>query len=112
MITSEVLFMRNPSISGISVVICVYTEDRWDQIRAAIGSVRAQTLPSMETIIVVDRNPTLHKRLIATEPDASVVENREAQGLSGGRNTGAALAQGEIIAFLDDDAAADPDLRR
>jgi glycosyltransferase involved in cell wall biosynthesis len=93
----------------ISVVICVYTEDRWDRILAAVDSVRAQTLAAAETIIVVDHNPALYKRLVAVLPDVTVVENREEKGLSGGRNTGAALAQGEIIAFLDDDAAADPD---
>jgi glucosyl-dolichyl phosphate glucuronosyltransferase len=98
--------MRSPSIS---VVICVYTEDRWDQISDAVNSVRAQTLPSAETIIVVDHNLVLYKRLIAAVQDAMVVENRETKGLSGGRNTGSALAQGEIIAFLDDDAVADPD---
>jgi GT2 family glycosyltransferase len=96
-----------PSLS-FSVVICVYTEDRWDQIHTAIDSVRAQTLPTAETIVVVDHNPALYKRLIASVPDVTVIENREAQGLSGGRNTGAAAAQGEFIAFLDDDAAADP----
>lgn len=94
----------------ISVVICVYTEDRWDHIRAAVDSVRAQTFPSAETIVVVDYNPTLYKRLVAALPDdVTVMENRNAKGLSGGRNTGAAVAQGEIIAFLDDDATADPD---
>lgn len=97
----------------ISVVICVYTEDRWDHIRAAVDSVRAQTLPSSETIVVVDYNPVLYKRLVAALPDdVTVVENRDAKGLSGGRNTGAALAQGEIVAFLDDDATADPDWLR
>jgi glucosyl-dolichyl phosphate glucuronosyltransferase len=96
-------------IPNLSVVICVYTEERWDQIIAAVDSVRAQTLPAAETIIVVDHNPELYKRLVAAMPDVTVVENREAQGLSGGRNTGAALAKGQIIAFLDDDAAAEPD---
>ena len=103
----------SPSIStsspSISVVICVYTEDRWDHIRAAADSVRAQTLPAGETIIVVDHNPALYKRLVTFMPDVTVVENREARGLSGGRNTGAALASGALIAFLDDDAAADRD---
>jgi glycosyltransferase involved in cell wall biosynthesis len=98
--------MRSPSVS---VVICVYTEDRWDQIRAAIDSVRAQRVPASETIVVVDHNPVLYKRLVAAESDVMVVENHQAQGLSGGRNTGAELAEGEIIAFLDDDAAAHPD---
>jgi GT2 family glycosyltransferase len=97
-----------PSLT-ISVIICVYTERRWDQIRAAIDSVHTQTLPAMETIVVVDHNPELYKRLVDVESNVMVVENREEQGLSGGRNTGAALAKGEIIAFLDDDAAADPD---
>ena len=101
--------MRSPSIS---VVICVYTEDRWDQIIAAVDSVRAQTLPSAETIIVVDHNPALYKRLVGAAPDVTVVENHEVNGLSGGRNTGAAQSQGEIIAFLDDDAIADPDWLR
>lgn len=98
--------MRGPSIS---VVICVYTEDRWDQIRDSVDSVRMQTLPATETIAVVDHNPALYKRLVTALPDVMVVENRGAQGLSGGRNTGAAVAQGEIIAFLDDDATAHPD---
>jgi glucosyl-dolichyl phosphate glucuronosyltransferase len=98
--------MSSPTIS---VIICVYTEARWTQIRAAIDSVDKQTLPALETIVVVDHNPKLYKRLVDIETSAMVVENREEQGLSGGRNTGAALAKGEIIAYLDDDAAADPD---
>lgn len=98
--------MRNHSFS---VVICVYTEDRWDQICAAVDSVRTQSLPNAELILVVDHNPALYKRIVTTLPDVTVAENREAQGLSGARNTGAALAQGEIIAFLDDDAVAHPD---
>jgi glycosyltransferase involved in cell wall biosynthesis len=97
------------NINSFSVVICVYTEKRWDQICAAVESVRAQSVPGAELILVVDHNPALYKRIISAMPDVNVVENREAQGLSGGRNTGAALAHGDIIAFLDDDAAAHPD---
>ena len=93
----------------ISVIICVYTENRWTQICAAVESVRNQSLSSSEIILVVDYNPTLYKRLVAAMADIIVVENREARGLSGARNTGAASASGEIIAFLDDDAVADED---
>jgi GT2 family glycosyltransferase len=92
-----------------SVVICAYTEYRWDQIRAAVDSVRRQSLPSAETILVVDHNPALYNRAAAAMPDVTVVENGSAQGLSGARNTGAARAKGEILAFLDDDATAHED---
>jgi glucosyl-dolichyl phosphate glucuronosyltransferase len=96
-------------VRDISVVICAYTEDRWDQVCAAIQSVRAQSLPSREIVVVVDYNPALYKRLAAATEDIVLVENREGKGLSGARNTGSAMARGEIIAFLDDDAVAHPD---
>ncbi len=100
------------SVRSYSVIICVYTEKRWDQICAAVQSVRDQSLPSSEIIVVVDYNPALYERLISTMPDVIVVENNDAKGLSGARNTGAAFAKGDIIAYLDDDAAAHQDWLR
>ncbi|GII91484.1 glycosyltransferase family 2 protein [Sinosporangium siamense] len=91
-----------------SVVICVYTEERWEDIGAAVESVRTQRRTPRELILVVDYNPDLHLRLKREYPDAIVVENTHAKGLSGGKNTGAATAVGDIVAFLDDDAVADP----
>jgi glycosyltransferase involved in cell wall biosynthesis len=96
-------------VRDYSVVICVYTEARWDQICAVVQSLRVQSLPSAEIIIVVDYNHALYERLVAAMPDVTVTENTDAKGLSGARNTGAALARGEIIAFIDDDATAHPD---
>lgn len=93
----------------ISVVICAYTEDRWDQICDSINSVRKQSLPSSEIILVIDHNRALFQRAKAAFQDVAVLENQQAQGLSGARNTGAARTQGDIIAFLDDDAAAHED---
>jgi glycosyltransferase involved in cell wall biosynthesis len=93
----------------ISVVICAYTEDRWDQTCAAIDSVRAQSLPSAEIILVIDHNPSLQERASTALNGVTVLPNQQAKGLSGARNTGAGRARGEIIAFLDDDAVADED---
>ena len=75
----------------------------------ALDSVRTQTVPPKQTIVVVDYNVELYKRLIFTVPDAVIVENTGPKGLSGARNTGTAVAKAEIVAFLDDDAEAAPD---
>jgi len=93
----------------ISVVICAYTMDRWSDIQRAIGSVASQRSPVRETILVVDYNDDLMRRAQGELGGITVVANREERGLSGGRNTGVATARGEIVAFLDDDAAAAPD---
>jgi glycosyltransferase involved in cell wall biosynthesis len=91
----------------ISVVICAYTEDRWDDVLAAVESVRSQSLPAEEIIVVVDHNPALLGRLRPALPDVKVIPNSGYQGLSGGKNTGVAAARGDIVAFLDDDAMAE-----
>ena len=96
-------------VRNYSVVICVYTEDRWEQICAAVQSLRVQSLPCAEIIVVVDYNPGLYERLVAAMPDVTVAQNKHEKGLSGARNTGSDLAQSEIVAFLDDDAIADRD---
>ncbi|MGW9027127.1 glycosyltransferase family 2 protein [Streptomyces sp. NPDC055722] len=101
--------MNNPDIS---VVICVYTEDRWEDILAAVASVRTQSRPALETLLVVDHNETLLERL-ANEykevEEVRVLANAGPRGLSAGRNTGIATSHGEIVAFLDDDAVAERD---
>ena len=93
----------------ISVVICAFTERRWAETCAAVESVRQQTFPNKEIIVVVDHNPALYGSLSVALHDVTVVENREEQGLSGGKNTGVSIAKGDVVAFLDDDAVADPD---
>ncbi|MFI6105583.1 glycosyltransferase family 2 protein [Streptomyces sp. NPDC051310] len=100
-----------------SVVICAYTEDRWEDILAAVGSVRRQSRPALETLLVVDHNAALLERLGREYADAGeevrVLANAGPRGLSAGRNTGIAAARGDIVAFLDDDAVAERDwLRR
>jgi glycosyltransferase involved in cell wall biosynthesis len=99
--------MRN--LLDISVVICAYTEERWDDLVAAVHSVQRQDVPPQQIIVVIDHNPVLLERARSCLSDAVVIENREARGLSGARNSGVAAAQGAIVAFIDEDASAAPD---
>lgn len=96
-------------LPSVSIIICAYTEARWDNLLAALLSMQHQTWQPLETIVVIDHNVHLLERLQAQALPISVIENREPQGLSGARNSGIAVAQGEIIAFLDDDAIAAQD---
>src|SRR5919202_688038 len=96
------------SIGDVSVVICAYTEARWDDLVAAVESVQCQTAPPPEIVVVIDHNPGLLARVCRHIPGVVVIENREPRGLSGARNSGLATAQGAVIAFLDDDAVAEP----
>ena len=92
---------------NISVIICAYTEERWSDLVAAVESVQQQTLSPREIIVVVDHNPNLLKRVREHIAGVLAVENREVKGLSGARNSGVTVAQGAVIAFLDDDAIAE-----
>ena len=99
----------------VSVIICVYTEDRWDDLLAAVDSALHQSLPPLEVLVVVDHNSRLLERLcerLAGVEGVQVLANSHSRGLSGGRNTGIAAARGQILAFLDDDAVAERDWLR
>lgn len=92
-----------------SVIICAYTEARWEELRAAVSSVQQQDAAPREIIVVIDHNPQLCQRAQAEIPGVVLLENEETRGLSGARNTGVKAARGSLIAFLDDDAVAEPD---
>ena len=120
-----------PSVTA-TVIIPTFTLTRWDQFLLAVSSVIAQTRPPVELIICVDHNPELVRRCeerwgSGTEAGFPivVVPNRFEQsqvittyerahgtkrrfGAGWNRNTGAELALGDILVFLDDDAAAEP----
>lgn len=101
----------------VSVVICAYTEARWSLLKKSVASVEAQTSPPIEIIVCIDHNAELLRRseeyFGKGRPTGAtpliVLANKYDGRLGAARNTGAELASGEVIAFLDDDAAASAD---
>ncbi|MFB9821713.1 MULTISPECIES: glycosyltransferase family 2 protein [Arthrobacter] len=100
---------------SVSVVICCFTEARWELLLHGLASVQSQTLRPEQLVLVVDHNEDLYRRLgvyrrlTGALLGVEVVENSGPRGLSGARNTGVKAATGDIVAFLDDDAEAAPD---
>lgn len=62
----------------------------------------------LEVIVVTDHNAALLERVRHELPEVRAMASTGTRGAAGARDTGAAAARGDIIAFLDDDAVADP----
>jgi O-antigen biosynthesis protein len=95
-----------PDISWpkISVVVCTYNGSR--TIRDCLEGLACIDYPLFE-VIVVDDGSTDGTPDIVREYDVRLIRT-ENRGLSNARNTGLDAATGEIIAYIDDDAHADP----
>ena len=90
----------------ISAVIC--THNREDYLGAAIDSLLEQDFSNYEVIVVDNASSDSTKQIVESRlphPRLQYVYE-PVTGLSVARNTGAKASQGEIIAYLDDDAVA------
>ena len=98
----------------ISVIVCTY--NRADMLANALESLLQQTLAKdLFEIIVVDNastdtTPAVVKSFQANHPEHNIGLMREdCLGLGYARNAGFRRAQGEYVAFMDDDAQASQD---
>jgi len=91
---------------GIAAVIC--TRDRPELLRRALHSLLTQIAPPAE-IIVIDNAPRddAARRIVEEFADVRYVRE-ETPGLDYARNRALRVATQQIVAFLDDDAVADP----
>lgn len=94
----------------VSVVVCTHTTERYPDLREAVESVLANTYENREVIVVSDGSEAVYERAVADfgdREDVRVHLQPENRGLLTARNTGANVADGDVVAFLDDDAVAD-----
>ena len=91
----------------ISIIICTYQTHRYPDFVEAINSILAQNYEDTELIVVVDGNAELYAK-IKTEHKSidEIILNEKNLGLSESRNRGIKEANGDVVAFFDDDAVA------
>ena len=90
----------NPLVSAV-----IPTHNRVQLVCRAIRSALRQTYQNLEVVVVLDGRDANAVELLEglCEPRLRVVELAETQGPAEARNVGARHAQGNWIAFLDDD---------
>lgn len=98
---------------SVSVLVCAYTFERFDDVVRGVAAIGSQTRPPDEIVLVIDHNEELHKALDTVLADISprvrIIDNDRMRGLSGARTTGIASCRHDVVAFLDDDAQPRPD---
>lgn len=90
-----------PGAEFPTISVVIPTRDRPTLLRAAVASVREQSQPPLE-IIVVDEASTPPVSAIDL-PGIRVIRHDRPLGPAAARNRGAAEATGDYVAFLDDD---------
>jgi len=101
---AEVPFPHEMAWPRITVIVCTHNGAR--TIRKCLEGLNALDYPTRE-FILVDDGSTDGTAGIAGEFGVRVISTPH-RGLSAARNTGLAAADGEIVAFIDDDAWPDP----
>ncbi|WP_018502571.1 glycosyltransferase family 2 protein [Parafrankia discariae] len=91
-----------------AVIVCCHLVERWDLLIRALDSLAAQEHRADQIVVVVDGDDELHDRIIARGGPETVLATGYRSGLSHARNVGLAAVDAEFVAFLDDDAVADP----
>jgi len=96
------------------VTLILTTYNRPSILEKSITALNRQELKNVELEIIVvddcstDENSELAAKVIAKFPGMRYHRNSQNKGLSGSRNAGATLGNGEFILFLDDDIIVEP----
>jgi glycosyltransferase involved in cell wall biosynthesis len=101
--------MAEHNLLTTCIVVCTYSERRWDSLCSVIEALHNQTTEPTEIIIIVDHNPKLYERVRKQWSQLRVIENRYWRGAGGARNSSIPVIRADIVAYLDDDAVPAPE---
>ena len=98
-------------MSSPRVSVILPTHNRPALLREALASLEAQHYPGWEVIVVDDASsPSVDFDALArSHPKLRSVRHESSHGGAASKNSGLAVGQGEIFAFLDDDDLYDPE---
>lgn len=101
-------------LGKISIITPCYTTKRLKDIAELLDSVQSQTYNNVETLVIAERTPELAGNIrsyVAEKgyPNIQVLYNQDEWGSYSARNLGIEQAQGDILAFVDDDALLFPE---
>lgn len=83
--------------------IVLPTHNRAQLLEEAVDSVLCQTFPDWELVIVDDVSSPPVVNYEEVDPRIRLIRHEDSHGGAGSKATGASTAQGEFVAFLDDD---------
>jgi len=96
----------------VSVIICTYTMDLYDDFQDAVDSILNQSHDDVEAVLISDGNETVYEQMeedYGDRDDVVVGMTDENVGVGEARNLGIDLSTGDVVAQIDDDAVAAPD---
>ncbi len=93
-------------LSAVDVVIC--TRDRADDLHTCLSDLTGMPQDGQRYLVVDNASATDETRRVVEAFPGITYVREDRPGLDVARNTGLRATRGEIIAFIDDDAAPDP----
>jgi GT2 family glycosyltransferase len=104
--------MDSDAKKTMSIVVTTYSNARLQDTFDLLDSIRRQTYLDFEVVLVVEGSRSMYNDIASylddTYPLTRLFFRSESLGLSAARNFGAKVSQGDIIAFVDDDAVLSP----
>jgi hypothetical protein len=101
-----------PDKARLGISLALITRNRPAQLKRCLTSILQQTRPPEELVIVDSSDDNSSQKIVNSfaYPFRMILETTEPRGVADARNQALALAGCEIIASIDDDTVADPDL--